>query len=258
MAHRILVLSPLHNMGATVASCFLAQGATYGGHSSTLLFTEPHSPIPDYLGVDSVADPTRNITQVVELINSGAMANSEIITYAHTYEKNAFLMNTADPSLTDRAKIQTVTYIFERVQSDIVICDCSEDLGEAITNDLLELADMVFIVLDMSPKAVKYLKHWLTLPAFQGGPSLFVIVNKYDESIAALRDFSKTIGLSANRVCKIHYNPWIRKCCFSGTLPTILPLANTLDYRVATLKNDIIEFNQAIDSSLLLKSRKGF
>lgn len=257
MAHKILVLSPLHNMGATVASCLLAQGATYGGHSSTLLFTESRSPIPDYFGVDTVTDPTRNITQVVELINSGAMANSEIITYAHSYEKNAFLMNTADPSLTDRAKAQTVVYIYERVQSDVVVCDCSDDISESITNDLIELSQMIFIVIDMSPKAVRYLQHWMKLKQFQNNPNVFVIVSKYDEGVAALRDFAKTIGMPANRVCKIHYNPWIRKCCFSGTLNTVLPLANTLDYRVACFKNDIIEFNQAIDGDLLLKSKKG-
>ncbi len=185
------------------------------------------------------------------------MPNSEIITYAHAYEKNAFLMNTADPSLTDKAKIQTVTYIYERVQSDVVICDCSEDLGDTITHDLIEMSDMIFVVIDMSPKAVRYWKHWLTLPVFQNNPNVFVIVSKYDEGVAALRDFAKTIGLSANRVCKVHYNPWIRKCCFSGTLHTILPLANRLDYRVAAFKNDITEFNQAIESDLLIKSKKG-
>lgn len=257
MAHRILVLSPLHNMGSTVASCMIAQGATYSGYSSTLLFTEPRSPIPDYLGVDTIVDPTRNITQVVELINAGSMPNAEIINYAHAYEKNAYLMNTADPSLTDRAKLQTVTYIYERVQTDIVVCDCSDDLGETITSDLLEMSQMIFIVIDMSPKSVRYLKHWMQQKQFKGMSNVFVIISKYDESVVALRDFAKTISMPANRVCKVHYNPWIRKCCFSGTLATILPLAQTLDYRVAALKNDITEFNQAIEGDLLLSSRQG-
>ena len=258
MAHKILVLSPLHNMGTTVVSSMLAQGVTYAGKSSTLVFTDKNSYIPKYLGVEGLDDPTRSITQVVELIDNAAIENRDILTYAHTYAKNAFLMNTANPSLSDAFKLQTVQYVYERVTSDVVVCDCSDDIDSTLVSELLELSNMVLIVVKPSLKVIDYMKNWLEYSVLKGNPNIFIVVNEYNETIASLRDFCKALSFPANRVCKLHYNPWIPKCCFNGTLPTILPLTMNLDYRVANIVGDINEINQAILSDILISNKKGF
>lgn len=258
MAHKVLVLSPLHNMGTTVVSSVLAQGVTYSGKSSTLLFTDKNSFVPKYLGVEGMDDPTRSITQVVELIDNAAIENKDILTYAHVYAKNAYLMNTANPSLSDAFKLQTVQYVYERVTSDIVVCDCSDDIDSTLVSELLDISDMIFVVVTPSPKVVNYVQNWMEYSVLKGNPNVFIIVNQYNETIASVRDFAKAIGFSANRVCKIHYNPWISKCCFSGSLPTVVPLAMSIDYRVANLSGDINELNQAIASDILISNKKGF
>lgn len=259
MAHRILVLSPLHNLGSSVCSALLAQGSTYGGRSSALVFTDQMSPLPRYLGLEeTVQDPTRNVTQIMELIDAAAIANSDILNYAHIYSKNAYLVNTADASLNEKVLGQTVEYIFDRITTDVVVCDCSDAFDTAMTKRLVDLAHMVFIVTDMSEKCIRHLSYWLKQQPLVDCPNVFVIVNRYDEAISSLRDFAKKIGLPASRVCKYHYNPWIGKCCLNKQLHTILPLSMSLDYRVAALKNDVDEMNQAISSDMLIKAKKGF
>lgn len=80
MAHKILVMSPLHNMGSTVAASLLAQGLTYSSKTCTLLFTQPESLLPSYFGIQDVNDPTRSVMQIVRLIDNGAIADKDILT----------------------------------------------------------------------------------------------------------------------------------------------------------------------------------
>lgn len=257
MAFRILVTSPLHNLGATVAATMMTQGLTFHGDTASLTFTAADSRLPQYLNVAEVNDPTRNLAQVVELVDAKAIENDELINYAYPFEKNAYLFNTAETALDPRLQLQTMQYCYGRVATGVAICDCSEALDSEITKGLLDMSDMVVLVIDMSPKAVQYLQFWLQQPVLKERNDLFILVNRYDEAVYSLRDFTKKLGVPATRVLKLHYNPWITKCCYTGQLQTILPLAQVLDYRVASLKNDITEFTQVIASGRLLGVKKG-
>lgn len=257
MSHRILVMSPLHNMGATVVSTLVAQGVTFDNKTSTLIFTQPKSRLPEYIGIDNIYDPTRSVMQIVKLVDSGAIDDSDILDYAHSYSKNAYLLNVADPSLTGKDREQVVTHIFNRAPTDITICDNSEDIDTPLTQRLLDITDTVFIVIDMSRKSREYLKAWLETPQLSTNPNVYFIVNRYDEVVYSKRNFAKTISQPANRVGKIHYNPWIEKCCNNRQLHTVLPLARQLDPRVANLNNDICELIQCINGDILFKIKKG-
>ena len=258
MAYRVLILSPLHNMGTTVGAALLGQGLTYSGHSSTLVFTDPKSYLPQYLGLEGISDPTRSITQVVELIENDALKNREILNYGHLYAKNAYLLNTANPALNDVVRAKTVHHIYERVTSDVVICDCSDDIETPIVSELLDITDMVMVVVTPSPKAIQYVMNWLEYSVLKDSSNVFILLNEYHETIAAIRDFAKSIKFSAGRVCKLHYNPWIGRCSFNGSLPQILPLAMGLDPRVSNLISDVYEFNQAVETGMILNSKRGY
>lgn len=258
MAHRILVMSPLHNMGTTVASTFLAQGLTFSNKTTTLLFNEPESLLPSYVGIESVEDPTRSIMQIVRLIDNGSIADRDILDYCYTISKNANLLNLADKSLSAKDRLQVVQHVYTRVPTNVVICDNSADIDDRTSKILIDESDMVFIVVDTSIKSAQRLKFWLQHPNLVNHRNVYVIVNEYNEVISSLRDYAKYLGMSANRVCKIHYNPWIRKCCFNGGLATILPLAREYDPRVVNLKCDIDELCQCVESNILLSTRKGF
>ena len=251
MSQKILVLSPLHNLGTTVAATMIAQNVTLNGRSAALAFTDVDPYIAQYTNLTELDDPMRSVTQVVKLIDSNAIENEDIIRYAHIIAKNLYFMNTSTSALTDAIKQRTVMSIFERITSDVVVCDCSEDIDSPIALSLLSKADMVFIVVNTSPKVFKHVHSWIQYSALKDKAETYLIINQYNEGVGALRDLSKQLYHAPSHVCKIHYNPWIAKCCLSGTLQTILPLVYEKDYRVANLYSDFQEIQQAIAGNLL-------
>lgn len=258
MAHKILVMSPLHNIGSTVVATMLAQGLTFDNKTSTLVFTQEDSNLPEYLGVTDIHDPTRSIMQVVRLIDSGAIEDKDILDYTYGYVKNGWLMNMVDPALAASDREQVIDHVYSRVPTDVVICDNSEDITSPMTAKLLEESDMLFIVTDMSMKCQRHLQAWLETPLLKNFSDTFIIVNRYDETVYALRNFAKSIKIAANRVCRLHYNPWIQKCSLNGQLHTILPLAREIDPRVSNLNNDVTEWIQCVNGTMVLKTKKGF
>lgn len=257
MGHRILVMSPLHNLGSTFASAFIAHAMTFDNKTSTTVFTQVNSHMPAYLGIESVSDPTRSIMQIVRLIDNGALDDKNILDYAHNYSKNGWLLNLADQSLEGRDRDQVVRHIYSRVPTDVCICDNSDDLDTQLTKGLLEVSDMLFIVVDMSGKASERLSQWMATPILRDFKNVYVLVNKYSEVVSSLREYAKRVHVPANRVCKIHLNPWIQKCTLNGKLNTLIPSVRDLDPRVANLNADINELIQCINGDMLVKNKEG-
>ena len=167
-------------------------------------------------------------------------------------------MNAADPSLVDKDREQVIKHIYNRVPTDVVVCDNSEDIDSPLTHSLLAESDMLFIVINMSSKCQKHLKAWLATPQLKNYPNIYIIVNCYNEVVYAMRNFAKVIGVTANRVCKLHYNPWIQKCTLNNQLHTILPLTREIDPRVANLNIDLNEIIQCVNGSMIIRMKKGF
>lgn len=258
MAHKILLMSPLHNIGTSSVAALLSQGLTFDNKTSTIMFTRNDSLTPQYLGIQSVNDPTRSIMQIVRLIDNGALEDDDILDYAYQYQNNCYMLNVADPSLTDHDKAQIIEHIYNRITTDVIVCDNSEPVESDLTARLVEACDMVYIVVNSYVKCREFLKLWLDFPIFKNNyGKIYIIVNQYDETVRSLRDMARMYSFPANRVCKIHYNPWITKCCLIGQLQTILPLARELDPRVAGLNNDVNELIQCVNSSIFMSSKKG-
>ena len=258
MAHKILVMSPLHNMGSTVVSSLLAQGLTFTNKTVTLLFTQAESLLPSYFGITDVQDPTRSVMQIVKLIDNGAISDKDILDYTFQLSKNCNLLNVADKSLTDKDRTQVVSHVYNRSSTTCVVVDNSDDLETNFSRTLIEESDSIFIVIQPTQKCFQRLKLWMQNPILKDNPNVYVIVNFYNEVIFAARNMAKAIGFPANRVCKLHYNPWIGKCCFTGELATVLPQARETDVRVANLQNDIKELQQCVDGAIIMQSKKGF
>lgn len=257
MAHKVLVLSPMSNMGTTCVATFIAQALTYSNKTSMLVFTEKDSLLPHYVGIEDVNDPTRSVMQIVRLIDSGSINDNDIIDYAHSMSKNAHLLNLSDKSLKDSDRVQVVNHVYNRVSTNVTLCDCSEDLGTKFSKTLIEFSDQIFIVIDPSIKSAQKLKLWLQHPSLLGNPNVYVVINRYNEVIDSARNLAKYLGMPANRVCKVHYNPWVAKCSRSGSLTDIIPLAHEMDPRVVNLRNDMDELTQCIDGAIIMKNKKG-
>lgn len=256
MALKIMVMSPLHNLGTSVVSTMLAQGVTFNNKTSTLLYTRDDTSLPKYLGIEGLSDPTRSVMQIVKLIDNGAIQDKDILDYTYKYATNAYLLNTSDKSISDKDKQQVLTHVYTRTPSDVVVLDNSEDIISPITKSMIELSDVVFIVVQPGNKSFERLKVWLTYTSLKDKENVYVIVNNYNEVIFSARDMAKFIGLPACRVGKLHYNPWITKCCINGKLQTILPLAMDLDARVSNLSSDIKAFNACINSEMFMSTRR--
>ena len=258
MAHKILFMSPLHNKGTSVVAALVTQAVSFTNKTSMLVFTEAGSLIPMYFGQDGTTDPTRSIMQIVRLIDNSSIEDKDLLDYATTITQNSYILNLADPSLVDRDRIQVISHVFKRVPTSVVVCDNSDDIDTKFTKTLVEESDMIFVVIETMQKDYYRLKTWLEYPLLKNNPNVYVLINKYSEVVGSMRNIAQYIGFPANKVCKIHYNPWITKCCLNGQLGTILPVAREWDPRAANLLNDIDEINQCIDGSMLMKTKKGF
>lgn len=258
MGFRILVLSPLSNIGATTVSALIAQMATYDNKTAHLIFTETNSPISTYLNIQHVDDPTRNVMQIIKLIDNQAMEDKDILDYGHQFVPNSWLLNTADPSLSERDKVQVTNYIFSRAPCDLSICDCSEDITSELALNLIDAADLVFVVCSTSRKSQVYLRSWLESSYLKGRNNIYIICNQYNEVVYSVRNFAKVIVQPPNRICKVHYNPWIERCCNRRELIQVIPLSRNFDPRVANIYQDAAEIMQCINSAILVTARGGF
>lgn len=257
MSTKIAIMSPLHQSGATTVSAIMAHALAYKGFSSLLCYTESNNPVSKYFGVKDVDDPTRSVMLVTKLIEAGALKDTEIKNYAYMYDKRSYLMNIADNTLDARSRRDTIKYTYNRVDTDFVICDISTDITDEQTQELLDVTDAVFIVINPYNKYFDRIRGWLAIDTFNGRDNTFVLVNNYNEIVYAMRDISKKIGIKAVNLCKMHYNPWITKCCEVNKLQTIMPCVyDDNDSRVLNLRNDIKEITDALVSVVSDKIQK--
>ena len=255
MSFKVLVMSPLHQTGSTVVSTLMVQALTYANKTAMLAYTDASSNLPRYLGVKSINDPTRSIMQVVRLIDSNALRDHEILDYSIEFSKHAYLMNFGDSSITEKDSAQIVKHVYTRVPTDVCVVDCSDDVDSPVAASLIDLADLVFLVINPSDKDFSRMKNWLQNSPIGKHRNLCVIINHYDEVTGPLRNLAKHIGMPANRVCKVHENAWIRKCCLTNSLHTIMPKIKGIDPRVANLSCDMTEITQCVTTSIMSVSK---
>lgn len=255
MSFKVLVMSPLHQSGASCVATLLAQSVTYDNKTSTLVYTSPSSNVPDYLGIKSIDDPTRSIMQVVRLIDNNALKDSDILDYTVQFAKNVHMLSLGDSMLPERDVVQIVQHVYNRIPTDICVVDNSDDIDSPVTERLLEHADCVFIVINPNQKDFAHMKYWLTETRLRDVEDVYIVLNNYDPVIGAVRTLSKQLGLAANKVCTMHYNPWIRRCCLVHALHDIVPRVKGMDDRVINLQSDLIEFSQVINSTIFKNAK---
>ena len=168
------------------------------------------------------------------------------------------MTNVIDKSMTKLDRASVVNHIYNRSPTDIVVCDNSEELTSDVSELLLQQADIIFLVVDASMKMRHHLTAWLESAQLKEKDNVYLLVNNYDEVVNSVRTLAKWFRMPANKVCKLHYNPWVKKCCLNGQLQTILPLSREIDPRVANLNNDITEIIQCINANMLTRIKKGF
>lgn len=241
---RLAVISPMNRSGASVVTTVLAQAAALTQDLKTVItYTSPARTLPVYLDAQhQVEDRTRSISQVVKLLQAGAITADELDEYAIKLDTNCYMMDTVSESITQEEALEVQKYVFTNVKADIVLCDVSEALDDPNAQELIGTANAVCFVLNPDEPSIEAFKVWRDSEYWPKDKDYFIIINRYDDEIMGVRQYAKKCGVQAKNTCKLHYNPFIVKSCNESFLKDIVPYAYiNKDWRLLEIRNDIKE-----------------
>lgn len=247
---KIAVMSPSRDQGITTVSVLLGLTlAQTQGQSVCLTHSGMDSfSLDSYLGISKYNDKTKSITQIIRLLETHAISGNDIADYCTKIENNFELLNTAAPDVNGEESAKLLKFVIPNLNHDIVITDVKTELWEETTQQTLQTADVVIIVLSQNIQTVKKLEAWKAseyYAAIRGKPTMYII-NKFDGYVSSFRDFTKQAGLKHIQCCKISYSPYIKRTANLGKLHTLLPYIIERDVRVCELNNDLKECMQVI------------
>ncbi|MCD1257371.1 hypothetical protein B5M42_000790 [Paenibacillus athensensis] len=244
---KISVISPDRRQGGTTVSVLLALAlAQTQNYRTCLTYTgNDNQSITGCLGLKPFEDKTRNLTQVIKLLEAHAISGEEISDYCIKVPgvPNLQIIDTASETISDEDNSKLLKFVIENLHHEIVITDVATEIYDDITRAVIDQSDLVVMVLTQSRDIGKKLKYWETAGVMEyvNNKGLVFIFNQYDPYVEAFRDTTKRMGLRHRRCAKISYNPFIKKTSNQGKLQTILPYILKKDPRVIELNNDLKE-----------------
>lgn len=244
---KIAVISPDRRQGGTTVSVLLALAlAQTQNYRTCLTYTgNDNLSIMGCLGLKPFEDKTRNLTQVIKLLEAHAISGEEISDYCIKVPgvPNLQIIDTASDTISDEDNSKLLKFVIENLHHEIVITDVATEIYDDITRAVIDQSDLVVMVLTQSRDIGNKLKYWETAGVLEyvNNKGLVFIFNQYDPYVEAFRDTTKRMGLRHRRCAKISYNPFIKKTGNQGKLQTILPYILKKDPRVIELNNDLKE-----------------
>ncbi len=247
---KIAVLSPSRDQGITTVSALLGQALA---QTQGLTVCLTHSGLENYdlesyLGQKNKEDKTRSITQLIKLLETNSINGNVIDEFCTQIVHNFEFLNTVTTNISREVSSKLLKTVIPNANHDIVITDIVTELWEDSTQQVIQLADIVIIVLTQNLNSIKKLEKWKKSDFYdflKGKPTMY-IVNKYDSYISSFRDYTKKLYLKHIQCCKISYSPFICRTANLGQLQTLLPYIIKKDTRVCGLNNDIRECMQVI------------
>ncbi|MFD0588519.1 hypothetical protein ACFQZE_10940 [Paenibacillus sp. GCM10027627] len=244
---KISVISPDRRQGGTTISILLAIAlAQTQNYTTCLTYSGNNSnSISGALGIKSIEDKTRSLTQVIKLLEANAISGDDILDYCIQVPgvPNLQIIETASDTITDEENAKLLKFVLGSLNHQIVITDVTTEIYEEITDSVIESSDLIVMVLTQSREIKEKLRKWeaAKIMGKLNKKGLVFIVNQYDPYVEAFRDTSKNMKLKHSRCAKISYNPFIKKTSNIGKLQTILPYILNRDPRVMELNNDLKE-----------------
>ncbi|XID94281.1 hypothetical protein ACF3MZ_07090 [Paenibacillaceae bacterium WGS1546] len=244
---KIAVISPDRKQGGTTVSVLLAVALAQTQNVSTCLtYTgNSNSSMAGFLGLQPTEDKTRNLTQVIKLLEASAISGEEIQDYCMKIPgvPNLQLMDTASETISDADNSKLLKFVIGNMNHDMVVTDVATEIYDDISRAVIDQSDLVVMVLTQSKEIGEKLKYWegAGVMDYLNEKGLVYIVNQYDPYVEAFRDTTKRMGLRHRRCAKLGYNAFIRRTSNMGKLPTILPYVLGRDPRVIELNNDLKE-----------------
>ena len=239
---KIAILSPLHRTGLSTVAPLFTYCLTWTQQVTTVLSYTGHSDLTRYLGTSELDDKTRSISQLSKLLSAGAISPENITEYCVPLIKDSHLLDTTSSIITPDEKAKLISFVFDRVPTDFVVCEVDTELDDPRTQEILDIADVVVIVFEPYRNSFDAVKRYIEYPMWPKNKKVMYLCNKYDDQVIPLRDITRDFGEKHVNMCKLHYNPWIMKLCESGKLYELLPYVIQKDPRVIDLNNDMKEW----------------
>ena len=252
----IAVISPDRKQGNSTVSVLLAAALAQTQQLTTCLTCTGHDnrSISSFLGVKPLEDKTRNVTQVIKLLEAHAISGTEIMDYCLKVPgvPNLQIMDTAADAVSAEDNARLLRFVLGNLNHDIVITDVFTEIYDDVSRSVIDMADLVVVVLTQSAETHQRLQYWESAGVmdYLDSKGVVFIFNRFDPYVEAFRDTTKRLHLRHRRCAKISYNPFIPRTGNSGKLQTLLPYIMERDIRVVELNNDLKECLLVVLSNL--------
>ena len=243
----ICTVSTRDSIGKTVSSLFLAYSLAYIQGSKVLYtYTGSTNPLAGIIKYSQASLETRNTSLIAKLIEVDSFKGSDIPDYCVKLNSNVDLLDLTSGYTNDNIRKTILNFVLDTNVYDYIIVEVDSDLESDISKMVIEKSETVMFITSPHIKDIRDNKE-LREKLFKDEVKDYIcVVNKYKEEIYALRDISKLLAVKHRCVCKIHYTPFVIKCCNTNSLDSFFTAVVSKDPRVYELINDQKELTEAI------------
>ena len=245
---KIAVVSPFHRTGISTITALLGYALVWTQQASTVISYSGYSDMARYLGTSELDDKTRSISQLSKLLSAGAISPENITEYCVPLIRDLHLLDTTSTTVTAEEKSKLLSFVFDRVPTDFIVCEVNSELYEETTKELLNNCDLIVMVFHPYRTQFDEVKRYMQSEDWPSDKPIMYLCNQYDDVVKPLRDISRDMGVKHLNMCKLHYNPWIMKMAEAGKLDEIVPYVLQKDPRVIELANDMREWMSYVQS----------
>lgn len=254
----ISVFSPhVANNGNTVSSILLAMGLADTKRNVILTHTKANSPsFYKYMGLSEVEDKTCTPSQLVKLLNQGAIKPDEILDYCKQVNEYLFAFTSNNEVFENKDMGVMLDYLCANKVSEYTVVDIDSDYTLDNASMVLKKSDV--IVLNFNPSYIEvdnFNDMRDRILKICRGKTVILLCNRYTESAFKLKEFTAKLG--ANTRCYvIHNNNFIPWGCNTGKLYEVYKKARIKDYRAIELNGDITSLVKAIGKINVASKKK--
>lgn len=254
----ISVFSPhTGNNGNTVSAILLSMGLADMKRNIVLTHTNPNSPsFYKYLGLSSVEDKTSTPSQLVKLLNQGAIKPDEIVDYCKGVNEYLYAFTSNSEAFSEKDMGVMLQYLCDNKISEYTVVDVDSDYTSTNAELVLRKSDVVILNFNPSYKEVddfNLIKD--KVMKICKDKIVILLCNRYVESACKLKDFSARLGANV-RCYIIHNNRYVPWGCNDGKLYEVYKKAKIKDYRTIELNKDIMTLTKAISKINIAKKKQ--
>lgn len=239
---KIAVLSARPGSGNTTVTAMLAQAVAVTQNLEVMLtYSGLDRYIAKYVDAPTVVDKTCSLSQIVKLLSVNAIEPKNFYEYSIKLQNNLYLMDTADPSLTEQQAATLLAEVYSNSPADVTFCDLSHGADSVVAQTIIKCSDLVIMVAKAGLRDYDQIVDFKNGDLYPKDKPILLVVNEYDPQIGSLREISSRLGYKYVDVFSLHNSPYITKLSSNKNLLGMAPYIYTdkLDPRFLELRTDM-------------------